>query len=760
MKNIYLLLSFFLFSLFSSAQVIEFTDPNFKNALLNITVDSHKAKDLNGDWCVVDTNGNGEIEVSEAENLSVLSVSSQQISNLSEIQYFINLTKFHCTSNQLIELDVSDLTNLSILDCNYNDLMTLEFSGATALTNLYCNGNELSELDITNLSNLMTLECEVNNLTSLDLSNSESLLELICGYNEITDLDVSNLTNLKDLVVDDNELTELDVSNLSNLENLFCSNNNIATLDASNLENLFHIEANSNNMIYLNITNTNLVPYHQVLRLYDSPYNDNAENQNSFQDICCDLEEYVFLSNYVGNYSPDCIFNVGENCSPVYQSQISMNFDLDSDGCDENDETLNNFGINVNSSVQNTNFEFSESSTFTIYSYNESATVTPIINSNYYTITPSFYEVDYTESNFETLEFCVASNGEYYDLEITFIPLNGARPGFEADYKILYKNIGTTTLSGNVQLTFEDDYMDLINATPAEDLQSTNSLSWEYADLAPFEQREIFVTFELNTPTEIEFPLNNWDIISFQVLVNPSDMDETPEDNTTLFNHLVLNSYDPNDKILLEGETITPDMVGEYVHYRIRFENTGTASAINVIVEDTIDPLSFDISTLQVVDASHSVRTVVEGDLVKFQFYNIDLPFDDDNNDGYVVFKIKTLDTLELDDTFSNQAEIYFDYNAPIITNDYTTTVSEVLGVDDIQPNNTFSLSPNPAKDSFQINTQQEIHKLELFDSTGKLVKTFLGNTQTYHISELQNGIYLLKIYTENEAQTIKLIKN
>ncbi len=74
MKKLYFLCLFFLINL-AHAQIIEFTDVNFKNALLNITTSSQKAKDLSGSWTAVDTNNNGEIEVSEAENLSYLNVS-------------------------------------------------------------------------------------------------------------------------------------------------------------------------------------------------------------------------------------------------------------------------------------------------------------------------------------------------------------------------------------------------------------------------------------------------------------------------------------------------------------------------------------------------------------------------------------------------------------------------------------------------------------------------------------------------------------
>lgn len=114
-----------------------------------------------------------------------------------------------------------------------------------------------------------------------------------------------------------------------------------------------------------------------------------------------------------------------------------------------------------------------------------------------------------------------------------------------------------------------------------------------------------------------------------------------------------MNSYDPNDKTCLQGETILPTMVGEYVQYRIRFENEGTASAITVRIVDYIDTNKFDIATLIPLSASHDyTTTITEGNKVEFQFDNINLPFTAPASQGYVLFEIKTVDTLVLGDDF------------------------------------------------------------------------------------------------------------
>ncbi|KGO91091.1 DUF7619 domain-containing protein, partial [Flavobacterium enshiense] len=162
---------------------------------------------------------------------------------------------------------------------------------------------------------------------------------------------------------------------------------------------------------------------------------------------------------------------------------------------------------------------------------------------------------------------------------------------------------------------------------------------------------------------------NDGDILHYTTAVTSAATDEMPNDNTFVFHQRVVNSYDPNDKTCIQGTTIAQSQVGKYVHYMIRFENTGTFPAQNIVVKDMIDTNKFDINSLVPLKGSHPfVTNITSGNKVEFIFENINLPFDDANNDGYVAFKIKTKPSLVVGNTFSNSASIYFDYNFPIVT--------------------------------------------------------------------------------------------
>ena len=279
--------------------------------------------------------------------------------------------------------------------------------------------------------------------------------------------------------------------------------------------------------------------------------------------------------------------------------------------------------------------------------------------------------------------------------------------------------------------------------------------------LAPFESGEIIVTLNLNSPTETP-PLNAGTILTYTATCNGNNVDETSADNTFNLNQTVVNSYDPNDKTCLEGETIDPDMIGKYVHYMIRFENTGTFAAQNIVVKDIIDTTKFDILTLQMTDTSHScVTKISDNNKVEFIFENINLPFDNATNDGYVVFKIKTKPNLVIGNTISNSANIYFDYNFPIVTNTATSTFQTPLQNDTFVFDNYFSIYPNPADNILNISSKlsTEISSLSIYNVLGQLVQTNTKPSKSIDVSDLKTGNYILKVVTAAGVSSTKFSK-
>jgi uncharacterized repeat protein (TIGR01451 family) len=200
------------------------------------------------------------------------------------------------------------------------------------------------------------------------------------------------------------------------------------------------------------------------------------------------------------------------------------------------------------------------------------------------------------------------------------------------------------------------------------------------------------------------------------------------------------------------------------VHYLIRFENTGTYPAQNIVVKDMIDLSKFDITSLIPTSSSHSfVTKISEENKVEFIFENINLPFDDATNDGYIAFKIKTKPTLVTGDSFTNDANIYFDYNFPILTNKAISTF-KTLGTQDFEFSNYVTLFPNPTSEVLNINAKHdiEIQSLSIYDILGQLVIAIPNakSVSNIDISKLRTGNYFIKVKSDKGSSSMKFIKN
>ncbi|WP_040491897.1 DUF7619 domain-containing protein [Xanthomarina gelatinilytica] len=802
MKHSYLFLMTFLVFSFSQAQIVNIPDANFKDALVNTD-----CADLDGDGFYesdVDTNNDGEIQVSEALAALGLRVSNKNISSIIGIEMFVNLRELDCSNNSistisinslsnlnyldcewnnLTELNVTNLTNLNTLVCNYNQLTTIDLGGLSSLAYLYVNYNQFTSLDVRNLSGLERLKCSSNNqLTSLEVSGLPNLFVIECNFGQLTSLDLSGLTGLGFMEIENHELSTLDLSDLTSLIELRCSNNQITSLDVSELTQLRELVCDNNQVTTIDLTNArNLVELrcsnNQLTSLYLKNGSETLPNSLSFDSnpnleyICVDereLNNVQYLVNQEG--LTNCVVN--SYCSFVpggmfYTIQGDNKLDIDSNGCNSNDPVFPNLKLNRTNNSGNLTgvYVFDNSGNYNISAQYGTHTITPILeNPTYFTVTPASLVVNFpTDASPYNQDFCLVPNGVHNDLEITILPIEQARPGFDTGYKIIYRNKGNTELSGSVNLMFQDDVMDLVSANPTADNQVLNELSWNFSNLLPFESREITFTMNLNTPTDTP-PLNGDDVLMFTATANPVSGDEMPEDNEFILNQTVVNSFDPNDKTCLGGEIITPEQVGKFVHYMIRFENTGTASAVNIVVKDDIDLAKYDVTTLIPLNGSHDfVTRIKEDNVVEFIFENINLPFDDANNDGYVLFKIKTLPSLVLGDTFSNDAEIYFDYNAPIITNDELTTVAENLSIEESILQTTVKIYPNPVSDELTIDSKGILETISIFDVNGRQLQTFViggsTNKSKININMLSKGVYFVSIKTETGIQISKIIK-
>lgn len=106
----------------------------------------------------------------------------------------------------------------------------------------------------------------------------------------------------------------------------------------------------------------------------------------------------------------------------------------------------------------------------------------------------------------------------------------------------------------------------------------------------------------------------------------------------------------------------------------------------------------------------------------------------------------------------SSEDEIYIGTNnaASFLEAGYAVSVLE-----DFDQKAGVSLYPNPSHGMFKIKTNpgDEIHRIDLIDVQGKVLKTWSSSESTYDISNVGNGIYILKVNLNGEYMTARILK-
>ena len=403
---------------------------------------------------------------------------------------------------------------------------------------------------------------------------------------------------------------------------------------------------------------------------------------------------------------------------------------------------------------------------FPVVGYN--VTILPNVNPAYFDVTPGSANLTLTESQNQDIgaHFCVVPTIEaHHDVETQIFPVDNARPGFDSSYRVVVKNNGNRIESGTVGLTFNGSVMDYVSAHPAIASQTGNSVNWIFSGLQLFEERTFVVTLNVNSAMEMP-PVNIDDVLILETNTLPTDADENLADNSASLNQIVIGALDPNDKVVNEGKTISPEQLSDYLHYTIRFQNLGTAPATFIRVVDEIES-DLDIQTLVVQSASHPFVTEVRGDRIEFLFDNANLPAasaDESGSHGYVAFKIKPKVGVGIGEIITNNAEIFFDFNAPIVTNTTETTVN-LLQTTDFNFAGVFALYPNPASNAIAIraNKNTNIQSISICTALGQVVKNIshamVNGEFLVDISHLSAATYFVQVISDKGKTTKKLIK-
>jgi uncharacterized repeat protein (TIGR01451 family) len=354
--------------------------------------------------------------------------------------------------------------------------------------------------------------------------------------------------------------------------------------------------------------------------------------------------------------------------------------------------------------------------------------------------------------------------GIHHDLAIDLVGPN-PRIGFGRIYFASITNNGTTKQTPDIEITLNANQIVDSSEYPFTslgankykiDLPSTDTIF-------PSETKTCWVQIKTNPVVALTgLPCTT----SVKTLAHLTP-EETIADNEYSYYTFFVNSFDPNDK------SVSPKGVGakkevliaETLEYVVRFQNTGNDVAYYVRIDDPLDA-RLDWGSLKVMGSSHTMTYfLADNGKAQFTFDNINLPDSGSNqagSNGFVKYSIKLKPTNDDKFDVKNTAYIYFDFNTAVVTNTTNSyMVKKYSGIENIDPNNTIEMYPNPTRDILNISSTNDIKSIKMYDINGKKLEVLAtsksSNASIVDLRMIENGIYFLHIESENGTDIKKV---
>ncbi|MCF6129199.1 fibronectin type III domain-containing protein [Flavobacterium sp. AS60] len=465
---------------------------------------------------------------------------------------------------------------------------------------------------------------------------------------------------------------------------------------------------------------------------------------------------------------PGWVANV--TCAPDADKILLVAFvDQNSNGIRDTGEPLfpngsfiyqqNSDGINVNGYSPTGQFALYDSNPANTYAF--SYQIQPEYAGYYDSGTTTYNNISIpVGSATQFLYFPITLTNPYNDVTISIAPISPPRPGLSYLNQITYKNLGVAATGGTIAFVKPPE-ITVFGTTQTGTVTNGTGFTYAFTNLLPGETRIFYVT--MTVPTTPTVSLGDLLTDSVTISAPANDIDLTNNANTN--SQIVVNSYDPNDKMESRGKNIPISSFAEddYFFYTIRFQNNGTADALDVRVEDVLNS-QIDEETVRMVSSSHNYTMKRINNQLVWNFKNIHLPPSSVNptgSIGYIQFKVQLNPGFQAGTIIPNNASIFFDSNPAIVTNTFSSKFTVPLSIADFDANS-LVLYPNPAKHAVQIglmNSNEQINKLVFYDVLGKVIKTvssIVTESVTVDVSDLAKGVYLVEIGLDNNLKLTK----
>ncbi len=374
---------------------------------------------------------------------------------------------------------------------------------------------------------------------------------------------------------------------------------------------------------------------------------------------------------------------------------------------------------------------------------------------NYY----HYVTLDSLSQVVDTLDYAVKSRINVNDVSV-YITGAPTRTNSQTHYWLTYKNWGTVTANGTIEFQY-DPLLTYNTSTLTPVSHVGNTLIFAYDTLGPGTQRMLHVDFQMPGVQNLGDSLHSY------AMITPLIPDTFVTNNYDTLQQVITGSYDPNDKKVMPAGYEQWGFVehGQRLTYTIRFQNTGTDTAITVVIRDTLDT-DLDIETFVVEANSHPVTWQLHnGNELFFTFQNIMLPDSNVNeleSHGFIRYSISPKQGLADGTTATNTSYIFFDYNPAVVTNTTLNTfVTNIPVACPIREALKTLVFPNPSTDIVYINLPEFTRKVEVYNFSGEMVKEIIPQKSVAEINVqgLPAGVYAVRIYYSGGSVNTKFVK-
>ncbi|MFM7015811.1 MAG: T9SS type A sorting domain-containing protein, partial [Bacteroidota bacterium] len=347
----------------------------------------------------------------------------------------------------------------------------------------------------------------------------------------------------------------------------------------------------------------------------------------------------------------------------------------------------------------------------------------------------------------------ISTNPNTRDWMIRMLLWNAFRPGFAGLFSFDVYNFGSLPEAGTVTI-YADTGVVFDSCNFAGAMVYPDSIVVPIPTQQPLTFRWIIVGYHVLTSVSLNTP------ITLVGHVEPSNGDVNTLNNTDTLFSTVTGAFDPND-ITSNVDKLYNYQIAQHpeLKYLIRFQNTGNDTAFNIVVVDTLSPL-LNPASVKLLSSSNPVQMDYNSlyRTLKFTFPNI-LLVDSNHNEplshGAVSFSVEPNTNVYAGDVINASANIYFDYNAAVRTNDWEIPVIIPMAIQQVSAANEVTMYPNPVANVLTVKFKNDelINAITVYSIVGQemiSINQLHSSDYKLNLNTLSEGSYIIKIQTAN----------